>query len=104
MEQRFPYPFRNKKDSYGDSDQYEKLLHIFLQGLIRLVRFCPSTVAQKSTGLCAGRKAITYSDLRHQDIGGGRGINAQCAAADLDHALLPSALAEQFQFRSRQDP
>lgn len=54
--------------------------------------------------VCAGGKAMTYSDLRHQDIGGGQGINAKGAAADLDHALLSSALTEQFQLRSRQDP
>ena len=39
----------------------------------------------------------------YQDIGSGRGIKTDGAAVDLDHALPPTTLAQQFQFGSRQD-
>jgi hypothetical protein len=40
----------------------------------------------------------------HQNTGSGRGIKTDGTAVDLYHALLPTTLTQQFQFRPWQDP
>lgn len=95
-----PQPPADEKRGSSDRKNDQKVLHGFHHDCWQRIASKPPGREPASPGDC--RQAGGPSGRGDQNGGGGRCVQTDGAAVDLDHALLPATLAQQLQFGSRQ--